>query len=55
MTMSAYQTLYESSIAFGMRKALEAEQGKSDMEQKVLNQFITQLVIINLDYTIGGW
>ena len=25
----AYQTLYESSVAFGMRKALQAEQGKS--------------------------
>jgi len=32
MTISAYQTLYESSVAFGMRKALMAEQGKSDME-----------------------
>ena len=35
MTLAAYQTLYESSIAFGMRKALQAEQGKADMEQKV--------------------
>lgn len=35
MTISAYQTLYESSIAFGMRKALESEQGKSDMENKI--------------------
>lgn len=26
MTLAAYQTLYESSIAFGMRKALQAEQ-----------------------------
>ena len=26
----AYQTLYESSVAFGMRKALQTEQGKSD-------------------------
>lgn len=32
MTIAAYQTLYESSVAFGMRKALQAEQGKSDME-----------------------
>jgi hypothetical protein len=37
MTIAAYQTLYESSIAFGMRKALQAEQGKADMERvKVL-------------------
>lgn len=35
MTIAAYQTLYESSVAFGMRKALQAEQGKADMEQKV--------------------
>ena len=26
MTLHAYQTLYESSIAFGVRKALQAEQ-----------------------------
>ncbi|XP_014205884.1 axonemal dynein light intermediate polypeptide 1 [Copidosoma floridanum] len=31
MTMTAYQTLYQSSIAFGMRKALQAEQGKEDL------------------------
>lgn len=35
MTIAAYQTLYESSIAFGMRKALQAEQGKSDMEKRI--------------------
>ncbi|XP_015770097.1 PREDICTED: 33 kDa inner dynein arm light chain, axonemal-like [Acropora digitifera] len=35
MTIAAYQTLYESSVAFGMRKALQAEQGKADMEQKI--------------------
>jgi len=36
MTIAAYQTLYESSVAFGMRKALMAEQGKADMEKKVV-------------------
>lgn len=35
MTIMAYQTLYESSVAFGMRKALQTEQGKSDMEARV--------------------
>ncbi|KAM9329596.1 axonemal dynein light intermediate polypeptide 1-like [Gastrophryne carolinensis] len=35
MTISAYETLYESSVAFGMRKALQAEQGKSDMEKRI--------------------
>lgn len=35
MTISAYQTLYESSIAYGMRKALMAEQGKNEMQQNI--------------------
>ncbi|KAM6910529.1 axonemal dynein light intermediate polypeptide 1 [Xenentodon cancila] len=35
MTIDAYQTLYESSIAFGMRKALLAEQGKDDMINRI--------------------
>lgn len=45
MTISAYQTLYESAIAWGMRKALESEQGKADMEKKVnlFSQIITYL------------
>merc|ERR1719354_423341 len=37
MSIAAYQTLYESSVAFGMRKALQAEQGKSDMEKKIVD------------------
>eukprot|EP00035_Acanthoeca_spectabilis_P035056 m.32272 g.32272 ORF g.32272 m.32272 type:complete len:257 (+) comp7024_c0_seq1:41-811(+) len=37
MTVAAYQTLYESSVAFGMRKALQAEQGKADMEKQILD------------------
>ncbi len=35
MSIAAYQTLYESSVAFGMRKALMAEWGKSDMESRI--------------------
>jgi len=35
ITIAAYQTLYESSVAFGMRKALASEQGKVDLEKKV--------------------
>jgi dynein light intermediate chain len=30
MTIQAYQTLYESSIAYGMRKSLQAEQSKAE-------------------------
>uniref|UniRef100_A0A8D2PBT9 Axonemal dynein light intermediate polypeptide 1 n=1 Tax=Zosterops lateralis melanops TaxID=1220523 RepID=A0A8D2PBT9_ZOSLA len=35
MTLSAYQALYESSVAFGVRKALQAEQGKAHLEKRV--------------------
>ncbi len=35
MTIQAYQTLYESSVAFGMRKALQAEQRKAEMLIKI--------------------
>ncbi|KNC51988.1 inner dynein arm light chain, axonemal [Thecamonas trahens ATCC 50062] len=35
LTIQAYQTLYESSVAFGMRKALQAQQGKSEMEETI--------------------
>lgn len=35
MTIQAYQTLYESSVAFGMRKALQAEQKKAEMLIKI--------------------
>ena len=35
MTIQAYQTLYESSIAYGMRKALMAEQGKNEMQTNI--------------------
>lgn len=36
MTIAAYQTLYESSVSFGMRKALQAEQGKMDLEKRIV-------------------
>lgn len=35
MTIQAYQTLYESSIAYGMRKALMAEQNKNQMNSDI--------------------
>ena len=43
MTVAAFQTLYESSVAFGMRKALQSEQGKSEMEQRVCFYIILKL------------
>jgi len=35
MTIAAYQSLYESSIAFGMRKALQAEQRRKQQDSKI--------------------
>lgn len=35
LTIDAYKALYCSSIAFGMRKSLQTEQGKSDLEEDV--------------------
>lgn len=35
MRIAAYQTLYDSSIAFGLRKALQAEQGKTETDEKI--------------------
>ena len=35
MTINAYQTLYQSSVTFGMRKQLQSELGKSELETKI--------------------
>jgi len=35
MTLAHYQTLYESSVAFGMRKALQAQRDKDSMVNKI--------------------
>jgi len=35
MTVAAYQTLYESSIAFGTRKTAQIEKGNAEYEQKI--------------------
>jgi hypothetical protein len=35
MTMAAYETLYESAIAFRMRKTLSTEQGKLEMTTRI--------------------
>ena len=46
MTIAAYETLYESSIAYGIRKALMAEQKRSD-----LNAELMQLAVMRKDLT----
>lgn len=35
LTIDAYKALYCSSVAFGMRKSLQTEQGKSDLQKQV--------------------
>ena len=35
MTIAAYETLYESSIAYGIRKALMAEQKRTDINAEL--------------------
>eukprot|EP00397_Hematodinium_sp_SG-2012_P057828 GEMP01072659.1.p1 GENE.GEMP01072659.1~~GEMP01072659.1.p1 ORF type:complete len:230 (+),score=53.25 GEMP01072659.1:70-759(+) len=40
MTICAYQSLYESSIAFGMRKALQAEQRRNDQNTTIKNLMV---------------
>lgn len=35
MTISAYQTLYKSSVTFGMRKQIQAEQGRAELEHTI--------------------
>lgn len=35
MNIAAHKTLYESSVAFGIRETLLAEHGKADLEKRV--------------------
>lgn len=37
MSMEAYETLYCSSAAFGIRKALQSQEGKEQLYRKVLD------------------
>ena len=34
MTVSSYQTLYESAVLFGIKKQLQAEEGKKELEEQ---------------------
>jgi dynein light intermediate chain len=42
MRISSFETLYESSIAYGIRKALMAEQKKTELESKISELKTTQ-------------
>lgn len=35
MTLAAYQTIYQSSVNFGMKKQVESEEGADDLEEEV--------------------
>merc|ERR1719261_1774690 len=35
ITIDAYKTLYDSSVTFGVRKQLQAEQGMGEMEDRI--------------------
>ena len=39
--MDSYRNLYESSIAFGIRKAVNADKHKSEMKNKVVSSLET--------------
>jgi dynein light intermediate chain len=52
MSIMAYQTLYESAVAFGMRKALSTEQGKAEMEATIATQKET---IATLERELREW
>ena len=55
MTIAAYQTLYESSIAFGIRKALVAEQKKTKMEAKVPYRVEAVSAAVYPTESLGCW
>jgi dynein light intermediate chain len=37
MTIAAYQTLYQSSVTFAMRKQLQAEHGKANLDKHIVD------------------
>lgn len=45
MTLAAYDALYESSIAFGIRKALGAEERKFESELEVMKAWYCTLIV----------
>lgn len=47
MTIDAYKTLYDSSVTFGVKKQLQAEQGMAEMEEQVRSK-LKQTVSFNV-------
>lgn len=52
MTIAAYQTLFESSMAYGMRKVLLGDQGKNECSRQVC---CTSLIDPYYRIEIDGW
>lgn len=48
MSMEAYETLYCSSVAFGLRKALQAQEGKETLLEKVSNLEVLHYFVCEL-------
>eukprot|EP01062_Namystynia_karyoxenos_P060531 TRINITY_DN5215_c0_g1_i1.p2 TRINITY_DN5215_c0_g1~~TRINITY_DN5215_c0_g1_i1.p2 ORF type:complete len:251 (+),score=94.86 TRINITY_DN5215_c0_g1_i1:95-847(+) len=48
-TVQAYRTLFDSSVAFGTRKAMQAEQGKTDMQHRIrqLERRVADLEVVH--------
>jgi dynein light intermediate chain, axonemal len=47
MTIAAYQSLYESSVLFGINKQIQAEEGKAELEKKIENLETQKLILSN--------
>eukprot|EP00658_Telonema_sp_P-2_P077181 TRINITY_DN6922_c0_g1_i2.p1 TRINITY_DN6922_c0_g1~~TRINITY_DN6922_c0_g1_i2.p1 ORF type:complete len:205 (+),score=33.26 TRINITY_DN6922_c0_g1_i2:183-797(+) len=55
LTISAYQTLYDSSVAFSTQKAIQAQEGISDMGDKVrATTIMSPLKNCNVAQGLGG-
>ncbi|XP_073387346.1 28 kDa inner dynein arm light chain, axonemal isoform X2 [Physcomitrium patens] len=52
MTIAAYQTLYESSIGFGLRKALQTEYGKTQTQARASQ---LEAEMRELDRQVAEW
>ena len=35
MTLAAYQTIYQASVAFGLKKQIESEDGTEELEEDI--------------------
>ena len=35
MTLAAYQTLYQSSVSYGVKKQLESEEGMDELQEEI--------------------